>query len=156
MKSKTLTDKHGDVITISDGALTLATRGHVVVHVKESTPGRVHVAAAYADPADLRAALDEVAPVLEQAGSYTRTDDDGLTLLMVQQQRDQATARAEKAVRELHRPVDVEPSDTICAACSTLRGSGESLRYFPTEEWPCATIQALDSARAARRDEEKR
>ena len=64
---------------------------------------------------------------------------------------------AEKVVRELHRPVDVEPSDTICAACSTLRGSGESLRYFPTEEWPCATIQALDAAaRAARRDEEKR
>ena len=62
----------------------------------------------------------------------------------------------ERAVRELHRPVDVEPSDTICAACSTLRGSGESLRYFPTEEWPCATIQALDAARAARRDEEKR
>lgn len=62
----------------------------------------------------------------------------------------------ERAVRELHRPVEVEPSDTICAACSTLRGSGESLRYFPFEEWPCATIQALDSARAARRDEEKR
>ena len=62
---------------------------------------------------------------------------------------------AERAVRDLHRPVDVEPSDTICAACSTLRGSGESLRYFPTEEWPCATIQALDMARAARRDEEK-
>lgn len=59
----------------------------------------------------------------------------------------------ERAVRELHRPVDVEPSDTICAACSTLRGSGESLRYFPTKEWPCATIQALD---AARRDKEKR
>lgn len=68
----------------------------------------------------------------------------------------QEPTEAEKAVRELHRPVDVEPSDTICAACSTLRGSGESLRYFPTEEWPCATIQALDSARAARRDEEKR
>lgn len=36
----------------------------------------------------------------EVAGSYTRTDDDGLTLLMVQQQRDQATARAEKAEQE--------------------------------------------------------
>lgn len=79
---------------------------------------------------------------------------------MAEWARDYLTAQeptdAEKAVRELHRPVDVEPSDTICAACSTLRGSGESLRYFPTEEWPCATIQALDAARAARRDEEKR
>ena len=71
MTTKTLTDKHGDVITISDGGLTLATRGHVVVHVKETTPGRVHTAAAYADPDHLRAALDEVAP----AGSYTRTDE---------------------------------------------------------------------------------
>lgn len=40
------------------------------------------------------------------AGSYTRTDDDGLTLLMVQQQRDQATARAEKAERERDKARD--------------------------------------------------
>lgn len=37
---------------------------------------------------------------VQVAGSYTRTDEDGLTLLMVQQQRDQATARAEKAEKE--------------------------------------------------------
>lgn len=36
----------------------------------------------------------------EVAGSYTRTDDDGLTLRLVQQQRDQATARAERAERD--------------------------------------------------------
>lgn len=48
------------------------------------------------------------------------------------------------AVREVHRPVDVEPSETICAGCSTLRGTGERMRYFPYEEWPCDTIRALD------------
>lgn len=53
---------------------------------------------------------------------------------------DAAVAR----VREAHRPVQVEPSETICRTCSTLRGSGENLRYFPYTEYPCPTIRALD------------
>lgn len=48
-----------------------------------------------------------------------------------------------RAVLDLHRAVEVEPSDTICAGCSTLRGAGESLRYFPVTEWPCATVRAI-------------
>lgn len=66
--------------------------------------------------------------------------DDLMQVLSRLEQAEQAVAR----VREVHRPVDVEPSETICHACSTLRGNGDSLRYFPYKEWPCDTIRALD------------
>ena len=54
-----------------------------------------------------------------------------------------ALTAAVRDVLALHRAVEVEPSDTICAGCSTLRGAGESLRYFPVTEYPCATVRAL-------------
>lgn len=41
-----------------------------------------------------------------------------------------------EAVLALHRPVEVEPSDTICSECSTRLPNG---RYLPTVEWPCPT-----------------
>ena len=47
------------------------------------------------------------------------------------------------AVKAIHRPVEVEPSETICAGCSTLRGHGDNARYFPFVEWPCETATAL-------------
>ena len=47
-------------------------------------------------------------------------------------------------VRALHRPVDVEPSETICAECSPLHGVGVKAFYLPTVEWPCSTIIILD------------
>ena len=47
-------------------------------------------------------------------------------------------------VRALHKPVECEPSETICEECSTQRGSGENVRFFPFVEWPCETIAALD------------
>lgn len=50
----------------------------------------------------------------------------------------------EDAIRDLHAAVEIEPSGTICAACSTQRGSGESVRYFPYTEWPCETVMVLD------------
>lgn len=46
-----------------------------------------------------------------------------------------------QAVRSLHRPVDIEPSDTICGECSNLMPNG---RYLPLVDWPCPTIRALD------------
>ena len=52
-----------------------------------------------------------------------------------------------RCIEALHHPVDVEPSETICAACSTLRGEGDNARYFPYEEWPCATIQIINGGR---------
>ena len=46
----------------------------------------------------------------------------------------------------LHKPVEVEPSETICSGCSTLRGQGETARYFPFTEYPCPTVRAITTA----------
>ena len=52
-----------------------------------------------------------------------------------------AAVVALKAVLELHRPVDVEPSDTICGECSFQLPNG---RYFgKVVEWPCPTARAM-------------
>lgn len=45
-----------------------------------------------------------------------------------------------EAVLALHRPVEVEPSDTICGECSNRLPSG---RYMPVADYPCRTVQAL-------------
>ena len=71
MTTKTITDQAGDTVRISTGTLTAPT-GHVTVKVNEHYLGREYSAAAHADPAALRAALDEVAPL----GKYTRTTPD--------------------------------------------------------------------------------
>lgn len=48
------------------------------------------------------------------------------------------------AVLDLHKPVEVEPSDTICRECSFQLPNG---RYFGRlEEWPCPTVRAVESA----------
>lgn len=46
-------------------------------------------------------------------------------------------------VLELHRPIDVEPCDTICEACSSRLPSG---RFMPTVEYPCPTVEAVNEA----------
>lgn len=46
----------------------------------------------------------------------------------------------------LHKPVEVEPSETICSGCSTLRGQGETARYFPFTEYPCPTVTTITTA----------
>lgn len=49
-----------------------------------------------------------------------------------------------RAVLDLHRPVEVEPSDTICGGCSFQLPNG---RYFgKVEEWPCDTVRAVEAA----------
>ena len=49
---------------------------------------------------------------------------------------------ADERVRALHRPVDIEPSDTICGECSYRMPNGRYLH--PVVEHPCPTIAALD------------
>lgn len=66
----------------------------------------------------------------------------------VHSERDELRATVAR-IEALHSPVEVEPSETICAACSTQRGSGDTLRYFPYVDWPCATIGALAGGVAA-------
>lgn len=105
MTSKTITDRAGDTLRLSTGSLT-AGPGEITIKVNERFRGVEAVAAVHVDPAALRAALDEVAPL----GKYTRTTpgpddmDGGVaaaliereaedTLSLVQQQRDQAIGR---------------------------------------------------------------
>ena len=45
------------------------------------------------------------------------------------------------AARELHYPVEVEPSDTICGECSYPLPDGQYL--VKVVEYPCPTIRAL-------------
>ena len=47
----------------------------------------------------------------------------------------------EQRVRALHRPVDIEPSETICGECSYRVPNG---RFQPVVDHPCPTIAALD------------
>lgn len=55
-----------------------------------------------------------------------------------------AALAALKAVLELHRPVEVEPSDTICGECSFQLPNG---RYFgKVVEWPCSTVATIEAA----------
>lgn len=53
-----------------------------------------------------------------------------------------------EAVLSIHRPVEVEPSATICSGCSTRRGTFPDFRYFPVVEYPCPTVRAIEEAGA--------
>lgn len=48
-----------------------------------------------------------------------------------------------QAVLDLHKPVDVEPSETICSACSNRLPNG---RFMPTVEYPCPTVETIQDA----------
>ena len=48
----------------------------------------------------------------------------------------------EQRVRALHRPVDIEPSETICGECSYRMPNGRYLQ--PVVDHPCPTTAALD------------
>lgn len=60
-------------------------------------------------------------------------------LALVERVRE-AEARIEK-VREMHRPIDIEPSDTICGECSLQLPNGHF--FGKVVEWPCETVKAL-------------
>ena len=53
--------------------------------------------------------------------------------------------RLRDGIAAIHYPVEVEPSETICAGCSTRRGSGSNVRFFPYVEWPCETAALLEA-----------
>ena len=54
------------------------------------------------------------------------------------------------AVLYLHRPVEVEPSETICGHCSWQLPNG---RFFgKVTEWPCPTVALLNPTEGGRND----
>lgn len=63
---------------------------------------------------------------------------------MMQRGRAVRTEATIQRVRDLHKPVEVEPSDTICRECSNLLPNG---LFLPVVEYPCSTIEALDGER---------
>ena len=55
-----------------------------------------------------------------------------------------ALVAALRGVLEMHQPVEIEPSDTICGECSYRLPNG---RYFgKVEYWPCPTVRAITEA----------
>jgi len=58
------------------------------------------------------------------------------------------TPTLESRLRDLHQPVEIEPSDTICGECSWQLPNG---RYFgKVVEYPCPTLLAISAAEASR------
>lgn len=53
-----------------------------------------------------------------------------------------AFIRMVEAVLKRHRPIEVEPSNTICGGCSHRLPNG---RYMPVVEYPCETVRALEA-----------
>lgn len=80
-----------------------------------------------------------------RCGYWTGEERPGVTQ-QIAASKDEAVEAAVGAlnrVRELHQPVDIEPSGTVCGVCSFRLPYG---RYFgKIVDWPCATIQALDA-----------
>ena len=100
--------------------------------------------------ADLDAADLPWAETWSEYGSTVHTTD-GYTVAWVGKAEDAeliASApdrldRMERALRgvvERHRPIEVEPSDTICAACSNQLPNG---RFLPAIEWPCPDVDVI-------------
>lgn len=92
-------------------------------------------------------ASDDDAEPLAVLGGYVEQSDSQADAEFIAAARTSAPKliAAVEAVMAVHRPVDVEPSETVCHGCSTLRGTGENARYFPYEEWPCPTIRAIEA-----------
>ena len=62
------------------------------------------------------------------------------TLIVSTPDRLDRMERALRGVVERHRPIEVEPSDTICAACSNQLPNG---RFLPAIEWPCPDVDVI-------------
>ena len=58
-------------------------------------------------------------------------------------ERDAATEAIDR-VRAIHRPVEIEPSSTICGECSFKLPNGKF--FGKIVEFPCSTLAALDAA----------
>lgn len=100
--------------------------------------------------------LEQIKARAESATHYGRHakrvgHDDDLAEFTASQDAMEALVRTDvpalvatlEAVLELHKPVDVEPCDTICGECSYRLPNG---RYMPTVEHPCPTVTAINEA----------
>lgn len=88
--------------------------------------------------AERDAATEELLRIARRDAS--RFEDEAVDAIA---ERDAALAAIER-VRAIHRPVEIEPSSTICGECSFKLPNGKF--FGKVEEWPCPTLAALDGA----------
>ena len=81
--------------------------------------------------------------LLEKAGKANLNAYPDASLIASTPDRLDRMERALRGVMELHRPIEVEPSDTICAACSNQLPNGW---FLPVVEWPCPTVATIKEA----------
>ena len=92
--------------------------------------------AARADAEEARAVLESVVALLDATEPPMREKED-------------VWEETNKRLLDLHGPVEIEPSETICGQCSFQLPNGA---YFgKVEEWPCPTVRVLQSGAEARR-----
>lgn len=73
--------------------------------------------------------------------AHVNTGEDRAFIADARTRLPQALA-ALQAVHDLHKPVEVEPSATICTACSNRLPNG---RFMPIVEYPCPPIEAIQA-----------
>lgn len=59
---------------------------------------------------------------------------------------EQNTAELIAGERDWHKPVNIEPSETVCRACSVESEPGE---FSDATEWPCDAVRLADALDAA-------
>lgn len=101
-------------------------------------------------PAAYRDRLDEIQdPAMAAIAAATQSVSDIVV-------RDALSATAQsirgliggyRDVLDMHEPVDIEPSSTICRACSWQLPNGHF--FGKVEEYPCPTIEAITTALGA-------
>lgn len=107
MTSKTIPDHDGDRLTVHDYG-PADSPGHVTLHVVETSSGTRYHATVYVDARELRAALDEIAPVQEPGSDDPGPDgesaDDAAIRWMIRAKEEQQRAlKAEKERDEVAR-----------------------------------------------------
>lgn len=107
MTSKTITDHDGDRLTVHDYG-PADSPGHVTLHVVETSSGTRYHATVYVDARELRAALDEIAPVQEPGSDDPgpdgeSTDDAAIRWMIRAKEEQQRALKAEKERDEVAR-----------------------------------------------------
>lgn len=144
---KTITDRGGDVLTLSTGHPSART-DEVTVHVREHFRGRTHSAAVHVTPRDLRAALDEFDPVREcpDLDAHWRLDEAMDRAERAERERDEWKDSAIKAMADLERaehPRSLTPDAVTDAMIERARQRGSEI---VGALWDASVVEAMLTA----------
>ena len=124
---KAITDRGGDVLTLSTGHPSART-DEVTVHIREHFRGRTHSAAVHVSPRELRAALDEFAPVRECPDPEQHNPAHDIDWQTVAEQH-------EDAIKTLIGERD-EARARLAEAAAEIRAQGETIAELAAETRP--------------------